>query len=93
MNDQQAIPSMQQTFGMPKPHGWPIERITGLVAGSVVLLTVALAWLHTEWWLLMTAWVGVNLLLNAAVGWCPLSVVLRRFGMPVAAESGGHCRV
>ncbi|MBS9534682.1 DUF2892 domain-containing protein [Mycobacterium sp. M1] len=77
---------------MPKPHGWPIERITGLVAGVVVLLTLGLGRLHTGRWRVMTGWVGVNLVLNAMVGWCPLSVVLRRAGIPLAAEQGGSCR-
>ncbi len=37
-------------------------------------------------WRLLTGFVGVNLIMDAVVGWCPSSVVLHRLGVPTAAE-------
>ena len=73
-------------FGMPKPQGWTIERIVSLMAGAVVLLTQIVRSEHPSRLRLLAGWVGANLLLNAVVGWCPMSVVLHRLGVPTAAE-------
>ncbi|MBS4729301.1 DUF2892 domain-containing protein [Mycobacterium sp. SM1] len=71
---------------MPKPQGWTLERIEHLLAGTVVLTTLALGRKHSGRWRMLTAFVGANLLLDAAAGWCPTGVVLHRLGVPTAAE-------
>lgn len=73
-------------FGMPRQQGWPLERIIHAVAGSVVLVSLALGRGHRARWRILTGFVGANLLLDAAVGWCPTSVLLHRFGVPTASE-------
>ena len=60
-------------------HGrWPLERVLFALAGSMTLLSVLLAVLVTPWFLLLTAFVGVNQWLVVVVGGCPASVVLQR---------------
>ncbi|MFO1126183.1 MAG: DUF2892 domain-containing protein [Methylocystis sp.] len=61
-----------------------IDRIVMAFAGTVVLLSLFLAQLFSPWWLLLTAFVGVNLLQAAFTGLCPLAMALKRFG----AKSG-----
>ncbi|MEO8803979.1 MAG: DUF2892 domain-containing protein [Rudaea sp.] len=61
-----------------------IERIVLAFAGSVISLSVILAWLVSPWWLLLTLFVGLNLLQSAFTGFCPLAKMLRLFG----AKSG-----
>ena len=39
-----------------------IDRIVMIFAGTVVLISLALAQLHHAYWLLVTAFVGANLL-------------------------------
>lgn len=73
-------------FDMPKPQGWTIERVVNLMAGGVVLVTLALGRERTRRWRLLTGFVGINLVMDAAVGWCPSSVVLHHLGVPTAAE-------
>jgi hypothetical protein len=34
------------------------------------------------WWRSLTAFVAINLLQSALTGWCPMEIVLRRFGVP-----------
>jgi hypothetical protein len=87
-----AAPLERGAFGMPKPQGWPLERVTGLIAGVVVLTTLALGRLQSSRWRILTGFVGANLILNATAGWCPASVLLHRFGrVPTVAErERGH---
>ena len=73
-------------FGMPKPRGWTIERAVPVLAGTLVLATLALGRKRSPRWRVLTGLVGANLLLDAAVGWCPASVVLHRVGLQTAAE-------
>lgn len=65
---------------------WPIERATNLLGGTMILLSLALGRAHSRRWRLLTAFVGTNLVLNAAVGWCPASLIMRRLGMPNAVQ-------
>jgi Zn-dependent protease len=59
---------------------WPLERILFATAGTVVLLSAVLAAVVSPWFLLLTAFVGVNQWLFVAFGACPVSLVLRRVG-------------
>lgn len=57
---------------------WPLERVLFALAGSVTLLATALAALVSPWFLLLSAFVGVNQWLYVLVGACPASLVLSR---------------
>jgi hypothetical protein len=57
---------------------WPLERVLFALAGTVTLLSAALAAVVSPWFLFLTAFVGVNQWLYVLVGGCPASVVLRR---------------
>lgn len=58
-----------------------IDRAVMAFAGSVVIVSVALANFFSPWWLLLTLFVGLNLLQASFTGFCPLALVLRRFGV------------
>ena len=58
-----------------------VDRFVLAFAGSVVLLSVALAHFVSPWWLLLTLFVGANLLQSAFTGFCPLAMVLARVGV------------
>lgn len=58
-----------------------VERYIRAIAGSFILLSLLLAWLHSPWWLLFTAFVGFNLLQSAFTGFCPMEKFLRRLGV------------
>ena len=57
------------------------DRIVLAFAGSMVLLSVALAHFVSPWWLLLTLFVGANLLQSAFTGFCPLALMLRKLGV------------
>jgi hypothetical protein len=58
-----------------------IDRIVLAFAGTVILVSVALAYLHSPAWLLLTAFVGLNLLQSAFTGFCPLAMILKAMGV------------
>jgi hypothetical protein len=57
---------------------WPLERVLFALAGTMTLLSAALAAIVSPWFLLLTAFVGVNQWLYVLVGACPASIVLGR---------------
>ena len=65
--------------------GWPMHRILFLLAGTVTLIGVGLSAVVSPWFLLLAALPAANQLLFVAVGWCPMSLLLRRCGV---AEPG-----
>jgi hypothetical protein len=68
------------------PARWPLERILFAMAGTVTLVSALLAAFVSPWFLLLTAFVGVNQWLYVTLRGCPASVVLRQFGVHP------HCR-
>ena len=58
-----------------------MDRWIRLFAGLFVLTSLALALAFSHWFLLFTAFVGTNLLQSSLTGFCPLTVILRRFGV------------
>jgi hypothetical protein len=63
-------------------NDWPLERVLFALAGTMVLLSAALAAFVSPWFLLLTAFVGVNLWLFVIAGACPASLLLGRlFGL------------
>ncbi|WP_227981452.1 YgaP family membrane protein [Nocardia spumae] len=70
---------------LPRHHGWSIARVVPLLAGAFVLISVVAAAAWSSWWLVFTGFVGVNLLLYGVAGWCPVTLVLRRLGLPATA--------
>lgn len=59
-----------------------IDRWVMAVAGSFVLLSLALAHWHSTNWLWFTAFVGGNLFQAAFSGFCPLAIILKKLGIP-----------
>lgn len=62
--------------------GWPLERVLFAMAGTVTLASALLVALVSPWFLLLTAFVGVNQWLYVTLGACPASLVIGRvFGL------------
>jgi hypothetical protein len=61
-----------------------VERAVRLLAGVMVLLSLALAHWFSPYWLWLTAFVGLNLLQSAFTNWCPAMAFFRRMGLPRA---------
>lgn len=63
-----------------------MEQYIRAIAGSFVLLSLALGYLVSPYWHLFTAFVGANLLQSAFTNWCLMEKLLARIG--VAKASG-----
>ncbi len=58
-----------------------IDKAVMAFAGAVILVSLTLGRLHSVYWLLLTAFVGLNLLQASITGFCPLAIALKRLGM------------
>ena len=58
-----------------------VERLLRGIAGFFILVSVLLAYIHSLYWLLFTAFVGLNLLQSAFTNWCPMMVILQKVGV------------
>ena len=58
-----------------------VERAIRALAGIMVLLSAGLAAFVSPWWLLLTAFVGANLLQSAFTGTCPAMALFRKLGL------------
>jgi hypothetical protein len=58
-----------------------VERALRLVAGTMVLLSLALAHFVSPYWLWLTVFVGLNLLQSAFTNWCPAMSIFRAMGL------------
>jgi hypothetical protein len=57
-----------------------IDQLVRLLAGTMVLLSVVLVYLVGPWWLLLTCFVGLNLVQSVFTGFCPPSFLLGKLG-------------
>jgi DUF2892 family protein len=58
-----------------------MERWIRLIAGSFIMISVSLAVWVNPWWLLFTAFVGINLFQSALTRWCLMEIIFKRFGV------------
>jgi hypothetical protein len=62
-----------------------IERYIRIIAGSFILISLALAhWVNPKW-LWFTAFVGANLFQSGITKWCLMEEILKKLGL------GGSC--
>lgn len=61
-----------------KTDSWYLERAVFLVAGLMVLLSVSLGLLVSPYWLALTAFAGINLVVFAFSGFCLMANILKK---------------
>lgn len=54
-----------------------VERYLRLIAGILVILSLVLSRVHSEYWLIFTAFVGLNLLQSGITNWCLMKSILK----------------
>lgn len=55
-----------------------LENQIRLLAGSLIVISLALAHFHSGYWLWLTLFVGLNLFQSALTGFCPAEKILKR---------------
>ena len=58
-----------------------IDRAVMAMAGTFIILSVVLSLTLSPWWLLMTLFVGANMLQASFTGFCPAAMIFRTFGL------------
>lgn len=64
-----------------------VERGLRLMAGVMVLLSAALTYYVSVYWIWLTVFIGLNLLQSAFTNWCPAMAILRAIGLKDASCS------
>jgi hypothetical protein len=64
------------------------ERIVRAVAGSFVLISISLAYFVNINWILLAAFVGLNLLQSSFTKFCPLDCMLNKAGVGKEDNTG-----
>jgi hypothetical protein len=64
-----------------------MESKIRVIAGSFVLVSLALGWWVSAYWLLFTAFVGLNLIQSAFTKWCLMEDILGWIGRRRSAPS------
>ncbi len=58
-----------------------LNRTLRGIAGTFVLISLALGYFVHPYWYAFTAFVGLNLLQSAFTNWCPMIAILRKAGL------------
>lgn len=58
-----------------------LDRAVFAFAGCMTLLSVALTYFVSPYWLLFTAFIGLNMLQSAFTGFCPAAIILAKLGL------------
>lgn len=58
-----------------------MEQIVRATAGTLILASLVLGYLHTPHWYWLTTFVGLNLLQSAFTRWCLLEEILEKLGV------------
>lgn len=61
-----------------------VERYLRMIAGTIVVISLALGYWVSPYWFLLTAFVGLNLFQSAFTNWCPMITILRKAGVKQA---------
>ncbi|OYQ34554.1 sulfurtransferase [Niveispirillum lacus] len=58
-----------------------VDKAVLSFAGIMVLISVGLAWFVSQAWLLLTVFVGLNMLQAGITGFCPAAIIFRKLGL------------
>ena len=68
------------------------ENMIRVMAGVMILTSVALAHFVSPWWMLLTCFVGLNLIQSAFTGFCPAEIVFKKAGIGSGSCCSGACQ-
>ncbi len=53
-----------------------LENSIRLLAGTLILISVALTYWVSQWWMLLTIFVGFNLVQSSITKFCPAEIII-----------------
>mgnify|MGYP006296587611 CR=1 FL=1 len=63
------------------------ENIVHIVAGTLVIAGTALGVLVSQWFLIIPAFVGLNLIQYGFSNFCPMEIIMRKVGLSSAHKT------
>ena len=70
-----------QTLTQTESKPTTIDQWVFRIAGIFILVSLALSYYHSPYWLWFTAFVGANLFQASFTGFCPLAKILKKLGV------------
>jgi len=67
-----------------------VERALRFMAGMMILLSAALTYWVSPYWIWLTVFVGLNLFQSAFTNWCPAMSIFRAIGLKDAVCTRDH---
>jgi hypothetical protein len=64
------------------------ESLVRIFAGTMVLVSTALIYFISPWWLLLSVFIGANLIQSAFTDFCLPEILFRKLGL---GNDGGCC--
>jgi H+/gluconate symporter-like permease len=58
-----------------------LENMIRAIAGTFIVISLTLGYVHSPYWHLFTAFVGLNLFQSAFTHWCLMEKILFRLGL------------
>jgi hypothetical protein len=58
-----------------------LENMIRAIAGTFIVISLTLGYVHSPYWHLFTAFVGLNLFQSAFTHWCLMEKILLRLGL------------
>ncbi len=58
-----------------------VDKAVLSFAGIMILASVGLAWFVSQTWLLLTLFIGLNMLQAGITGFCPAAILFRKLGL------------
>ena len=55
-----------------------VENMIRVLAGTLILLSLALGLTVSQYWFILTGFVGLNLLQSAFTGFCPAEMIFKK---------------
>ncbi len=63
-----------------------IERALRIIAGTFILISLALTHYHSPNWMWFTAFIGLNLLQSGFTNYCPMMTILKKAGLKSCSQ-------
>ena len=64
-----------------------MEHYIRAIAGTLILISLGLSYVHSPYWLFFTAFVGLNLMQSAFTRWCLMEDILDKLGVAKKNEN------
>lgn len=68
-----------------------VDRYLRLIAGIFVIVSRILSRVHSDYWLIFTGFVGLNLVQSFFTKWCLMMAILKRLGVKDYAPAQDCC--